>query len=120
MGHRWRRWDVGEQLSVRSPEAQRAVGESFHPVAFLVHGAVMAPAQHREIRERGGAAVGPVAEVMALAEREPATREAAAAVAVVERAPDRGRNRAGAGADFDDLAVGLVPHDHPGGGKRNK
>jgi hypothetical protein len=38
-------------------------------IALFVDGAVMAPAQHREIRKRRGAAVGPVAEVMALAER---------------------------------------------------
>src|SRR5687767_7841647 len=52
---------------------------------------------------------------MALAEWEPAARKAAAAVAMVERAPDRGRNRAGAGADLDDPPVRIVPHDHTSG-----
>jgi hypothetical protein len=48
--------------------------------------AVVAPTEQREIRERRGAAVGPVADVMALTEWEAAAREAAASVAVMERA----------------------------------
>jgi hypothetical protein len=42
---------------------------SFHLVRLLVDGAVMAPAEHREVRQCGGPALGPVADVMTLAER---------------------------------------------------
>ena len=66
-----RRWtrDHRNRSSVRSLESQLAVGLAFHLVALLVDSAVMTPAEHREVRERGGAAVGPVTDVMALAER---------------------------------------------------
>jgi hypothetical protein len=50
-----------------------------------VNRAVMATAEQGEIRERGGAAVRPVADVMALTEWKPAARKAAASVAMVER-----------------------------------
>ena len=55
--------------------------------AALVHGAMVAATEQGEIRERGGAAVRPVTDVMSLSEANTAAREAAAAVAVVERPP---------------------------------
>src|SRR5438034_5176958 len=74
---------------------------------------MVAPTEQRQVRERGRPAVGPVANVMALAEREAAAREAATFVAVVEHAPERGRNRPGTGADLFDPAIRSVPHHHP-------
>ena len=44
---------------------------------------------------------------------EAAAREAATFVAVVEHAPERGRNRPGTGADLFDPAIRSVPHHHP-------
>jgi len=52
-----------------------------------VNGAVMPAAEKREVRERGGAALSPVMEMMPLAEAHAAAREAAATVPVLERAP---------------------------------
>ena len=78
---------MGQRSSVRSPEPQLAVGLSLHLISLLVHSAVMAPAQHREIRERGGPALRPVAEVMPLAERHATAREPAAAIAMAQRPP---------------------------------
>ena len=75
-----------------------------------MNNAVVAPAQHREVRERGGAAVGPVADVMALAERHSAAWKATAAVAMVERTSYRGWNRPRSRADFDDASVRVVSH----------
>ena len=49
---------------------------------------------------------------MTLAEANPAAREATAAVAMVERAPYRRRDRARTRADFDDTAVTAVLHYH--------
>ena len=74
---------------------------------------MVAPTEQRQVRERGRPAVGPVANVMALAEREAAAREAATFVAVVEHAPERGRNGPGTGADLFDPAIRSVPHHHP-------
>ena len=70
----------------------------------------MSPAEHREVRERGGSALGPVTDVMALAERHVAAREPAAVIAVVQRASYRRWNGSRAGADFLDPAVRVVPH----------
>jgi hypothetical protein len=86
---------------------RRDVGLSFHLIALLVNGAVMAPTEHREVRERGGSALGPVTEVMALAKRQPAARKPAAVIAVVQRAPDRRGNSSRSRADFHDLPIGV-------------
>jgi len=56
-------------------------------VALLVNRAVMSATQHREIRQRGRAAMGPVSDVMALAEADTAAREATAPVSMLERPP---------------------------------
>jgi hypothetical protein len=77
--------DLGQKPAVRPVEPKLAVGLSLELVALLVNGAVVPPTEHGEIRERGGAALGPVTEVMPLAEPDPASRETAAAVSVMER-----------------------------------
>jgi hypothetical protein len=80
---RWRHF--GEKSAVRAPEPQHAVRLPIELVTLLVNGAVVAATEHGEIRERGRAPVGPVTDVMALAEADPAVRETAAAVAMVQR-----------------------------------
>jgi len=47
---------------------QLAVGPSLDLIALFVDGAMMPTTEHREIRERRGASVSPVADVMTLAE----------------------------------------------------
>src|SRR5438093_374265 len=111
--HVWRRRDFGQWPAVRAQESQFAVGQSLHLITLLVHRAMVAPTEQRQVRERGRAALRPVANVMALAEREAAAREAATFVAVVEHAPERGRNGPGTGADLFDPAIRSVPHHHP-------
>src|SRR2546429_6061661 len=98
-GQRDRRRDVGQEAAVRPPEPERAVGLWIDAIALLVDRAVVPATEQREVGERGGAALCPVADVMPLAHRQPAAREAAAAVAMVKRAPQRRRNRPRAGAD---------------------
>ena len=78
--------DLGQDLAVRAAESKLAIRLSIELVSLLMDGAMVAAAEQSEIRERGGAAVGPVTDVMALAEADAAAREAAAAVSVVERA----------------------------------
>ena len=73
-GQRRRRRHLGQGPAVRPPEAERAVGLALDVVALLVHRAVVPAAKQGEVRERGGAALRPVAEVMPLAEGEPAAR----------------------------------------------
>ncbi len=68
-GHRGRRWNRFEVSPVGPSELKRAVGMSLYPEALLVDGAVVAATEQGEVRERGGAALRPVADVMAIAAR---------------------------------------------------
>src|SRR5213593_247114 len=68
---RWR-WDLAQELAARSTEAERSVGVSSDLISLLVNRAVVATTEQGEIRQRRGAAVGPVADVMALTEWKPA------------------------------------------------
>ena len=85
--HVWPSRNFGQRPAVRAPELELAVGLSLHLVTLLVHRAVMAATEQRQVRERGRPALGPVADVMALTERKAAAREATAFVAMVEHAP---------------------------------
>jgi hypothetical protein len=71
---------LGQYAVVRSPEPKSAVGLARRLVSLLVHGAVMPAAEQREIRERRGAALRPVVEMMPLGDANAATREATAPV----------------------------------------
>jgi len=59
-GHVTRRRDLGQKLAVRAAEPKLAVGLSIDLVALLVNGAVVPATEQGEIRERGGAPLGPV------------------------------------------------------------
>jgi hypothetical protein len=83
--HCGRVWHLGQEPPVRSAKSQRAVGLSIDLKALFVDCAVVPAAEQHEIRERGGTALGPVPDVMPLAEADAAAREAAAAVAMLER-----------------------------------
>ena len=96
---RWRR-DLRQKPAVRSAKAKLAVGLSIDLEALLVNSAVVPATEQGEIREGGGTPLGPVTDVMALPEADPAAREPAAAVSVMERPPERRRDRAGPGTDF--------------------
>jgi hypothetical protein len=105
--------DLGQEPAVRAAKPKLAVGLPIELVALLVNGAMVAAAEQSEIRERGGAALRPVTDVMSLSESDHATREPAAAVAVVERPPEGRRDCAGPGIDLHDMAVPAVAHHHP-------
>src|SRR5258705_4917668 len=74
---------------------------------------MMAAAEQCEIRERRRAAVGPVPDVMGLAEVTVTAREATAAVTVKQRSPQGGRDRSRLGSNLDDAPVRIVLHEHP-------
>ena len=77
--------DLGQDLAVWAAESKLAIRLSIELVSLLMDGTMVAAAEQGEIRERGGAAVGPVTDVMTLTEANAAARKAAAAVSVVER-----------------------------------
>ena len=71
---------VGHDATIRTAEAKLTIGLPIDLIALLVDGAVMAAAQQYEVRERRRAALGPVSDVVGLAEASVTAREAAAAV----------------------------------------
>ena len=84
-GYCGRRRDIRKGPTVPPTEGERAVGLSIHLVALLVYRAVVPATEQREVRQRGGPALRPVPHVMPLAQWEPAARETAAAVPMVQR-----------------------------------
>jgi hypothetical protein len=92
--HRGRRWHVGQRPTIGPAELKRAVRPSLNRESLLVDGSVMPATQQRQVREGCGATVRPVTEVMPLPERQSTAWEATGTIARVERAPQRGRNRA--------------------------
>ena len=79
--------DLGQKPAVRPAEAKLAVGLSIELVTLLVDGAMVPTTEQSQIRERCRAPLGPVPDVMSLAESHAAAREAAAAVSMMERTP---------------------------------
>src|SRR5712664_1910510 len=84
VGHRSRRRSLWQQPVVRPPEGELSVGVSLHPVALFVDRTVVSATEHREIRESRGTAIGPVADVMPLAERAATPGESTAVVAMLQ------------------------------------
>jgi hypothetical protein len=85
--HLGRSRDLGQDPAVGATEPKLAVRLSIELVALLVDRAVVPATEQGEVRQRGRAALRPVADVMPLAEPDPAAREAAPAVSVVKRPP---------------------------------
>src|SRR5262249_41223191 len=80
--------------------------------ALLMYRAMVASTHQDEIRHRGGTAVSPVTDVVTLPEPHSAAREAAAAVAMTERPPQRRRNRPRARPHLHDAPVRVVAHQY--------
>jgi hypothetical protein len=66
----------GERSTVRSPELERPVGPTRRLITLLVHGVMVPAAEKSQIRQRGGASLGPVVEMMPLGDTDAAAREA--------------------------------------------
>jgi hypothetical protein len=99
--------------TIRAAEAKLTIRLSIDLITLLVDGPVMAATEQHEVRERSRAALGPVADVVGLAEPPVAAREAATAVTMEQRPPQCRRNRAGLGPDLEDALVLIMLHHHP-------
>src|SRR5712692_11554089 len=64
VAHLRRTRHLGQKLAVRAAEPKLAVRVSIELIALLVDGAVMPATEQSEIRERGGASIGPMTDVM--------------------------------------------------------
>jgi hypothetical protein len=76
---------LGQKQAARPAELKLAIRLSVELITLFVDGAVMAATQKRQVRERRGAAVRPVPDVMALAKPHSAAREAATPVTMLKR-----------------------------------
>ena len=76
----------GQRPTVRSPESEGPVRPARDLVALLVDRTVMAATEQDEVRERGRAALSPMAHVMPLPDADMAPREAAAPVSMLHGA----------------------------------
>jgi hypothetical protein len=81
------RRDLGQGPPVRTAELKLAIRLAIELVALFVDGAVVPATEQGEIRQRGGAALRPVTDVVALTEPHPAARETTATVPMVQRSP---------------------------------
>ena len=80
-----RRRHLGQRPTIRPSELQLAVRLTLDLEALFVDRAVVSAADEGEVGQRRGPALGPVPDVMALADAHPAPREATAAVAMLQR-----------------------------------
>src|SRR3989442_3889050 len=103
--------NLRDDTAIGSPELKLAVQLAFDLVALLVDRAMVPTTEHGEVRERCRAAVGPVADVMALAEAHAAAREATAMGTILERPSYRRPNRPCPGADAGYTPPCVLAHD---------
>ena len=82
-----RRRDLRDHPAVGPPELKLAVRLAFDLVALFVDCSMVPATEQSQVGERRRAALGPLTDVVALAEADAAAGEAAAAVPVVQRAP---------------------------------
>ena len=106
-----RRRHVHQRPPIRPREAYVACCSHHHSEFLLVHSPVVYAAQQRGVRQLRRPAIRPVHDVMHVADLQPASRKAAAAVPVFERAANRRWHGAAAPADVQDLTI-LAGHHH--------
>ena len=82
-GNDRRRGHLRHHLAIRPSELQRPILKALELVAFLVHRAMVPPAEQRQVRERRGATLRPVLHVMPLPDPDVAAGEAAASVSLL-------------------------------------
>ena len=80
---RWRH--LGQRPTIRPSELQLAVRLTLDLEALFVDRAVVPSADEYEVGQRRGPALGPVPDVMPLADAHAAARKATAAVAMLQR-----------------------------------
>jgi hypothetical protein len=84
IGNRGRRRHVQQWSPIRSAEPHAALRSWLDMVSLLVNSSVVSAAQKCEVGQRGGPALRPVPDVMALSEAHATARKATAAIAMVQ------------------------------------
>ena len=81
--HDGRRRDVGNHPAVGAPELKLAVQLALDLIALLVDRTMVSTTEQGQVRECGGASMGPVTNVMSMAKAHAAARKATSAVPMV-------------------------------------
>src|SRR5262245_37049113 len=105
---RTRRRDIGSRGAVWPQKAERAIRRVDDPIAIFVDGPVKTKTEPHENAQNGRPALGPVADIVAPPPSELAAREAARSVSMLQGAPQRGRDRPGAGSDLEQSVLLVV------------
>jgi hypothetical protein len=100
---------------VRRAELELATLSSLDLKAFFVDGSVVPATQQDQIRQRGVPTLGPILNMMGLAEGKITAWEAAPVVAIGDRSAHGCRNRTRPGPNLHDQAIGIMTHLHPTG-----
>ena len=79
--------NVWHDQAVRAPKLQRTVHSALDLIPLLVDRPVVSATQQREVGQRRGTAMHPVADVMTMAEANAAAWKPAAAIPMVESSP---------------------------------
>ena len=77
---------VRDRHARRVSKAKQVSAQALDRVADLMNKAMVAPAEHGEVRERRRPSLGPVANVMPLSEAHETARKTTTVVAMLERA----------------------------------
>ena len=91
--------------TLRPEEAQLATCGVLDPISLLVHGPMMATAEKNQVVEACFPSVGPVFQVMSLAELQSATRKLTTFVPHSQCTANWGGNRTGSAAYIEDLSL---------------
>jgi len=83
-GHLRRRRDIGKRPAVGPTEPELAVRLPIELIALFVNRSMVPATQQGQIRERSGAALSPVNDVMTLTKSHRAARETATSVTVMK------------------------------------
>ena len=111
----WWRWRTDlDRPAVRAHERQSSQISRSTVTLLRGPGCDGAGTEHQVI-EGGGAAVGPMRNVVGIAAARRAARETAACIARGERAADRRGNRPGPATDVQHRSVGTFPHHYDAG-----
>src|SRR5262245_47225451 len=105
----WQR-HVMNDPPIGPPELKRAVRMALDLIALLVDRAMVPATQEREIRELRWPTLSPVTDVVSLPNPYAAAREATPVVAMMQHPAERGRDRAGPGADLGHKPVRVMTH----------
>ena len=100
---------------MRGAEDELTLGEPEDAIPVLVHQPMVSATEQDQIVELCEAAIGPVLDMMRVDVAVAAAGKAAAAITMLQGAPNGGWNGASAAAHVEDIACAIVRHHDQAG-----